>query len=117
MAVAARTLDVAEIVQSVGDMDPGKTTEQHASDRAKTLVNELNGGGRRVITAARDKLDDLQRALNARGDMLIGSINEYAALVQSSVEMAGIIMEPIDRLAKAVGDGVDQVPGRTITQG
>ena len=99
-----------------GAVDPGCTAESLAADRMRTLINECSLGGRRQLTEARDQLDDLMRALDARGEMLLAAVTEYAGFVQQAVEMKGIIIGPIEGLAKDVTTGLSPVPGKTVTQ-
>jgi hypothetical protein len=96
--------------------DAACTAETLAADRMKMLITECNMGGRRQLTEARDKIDDLMRALDARGEMLLAAVTEYAGFVQQAVEMKGIIMSPIESLAGEVSAGMTPVPGRTLTQ-
>lgn len=95
--------------------DPGCTAESLAADRMRTLINECSLGGRRQLTEARDQLDDLMRALDARGEMLLAAVTEYAGFVQQAVEMKGIIIGPIEGLAKDVSTGLSPMPARTVT--
>jgi hypothetical protein len=97
--------------------DPACTAETLAADRMKALINECSKGGRRQLTEARDKIDDLMRALDARGEMLTSAVTEYAGFVQQAVEMKSVIMGPIESLAGEVTLGLTAPgPGRTLTQ-
>ena len=97
--------------------DPACTAETLAADRMRTLINECSMGSRRQLTEARDKIDDLMRALDARGVMLTDAVTEYAGFVQQAVEMKGVIMGPIESLAGEVSLGLTPPgSGRTLTQ-
>lgn len=95
---------------------PSLSTEDMAADRMRTLVNDLSKGGRQQLTEARDQIDDLMRALDRRGELLLQGVAEYAAFVQQAVAMKGILMEPVGNLAEAIGKGMTPTPVRTLTQ-
>jgi hypothetical protein len=82
----------------------------------RTLINECSLGGRRQLTEARDQIDDLMRALDARGEMLLAAVTEYAGFVQQAVEMKGIIIGPIEELATDIATGLSPLPAKTVTQ-
>jgi hypothetical protein len=72
--------------------DATTTVEAVASERMKTLINDASASGRQQLTEARDKIDDLMRAPDARGKMLADSVTEYSGFVQQAVEMKSVIM-------------------------
>lgn len=105
---------VDQAVQEVNG-DPSMSIEQHALGRAEALVQEMTGGARRLITQARDTLDDLMRAHEAAGAALEAALNKYAADTTGSAKLVGVIMRPIEEHARIVGEGLKPAPGKTVT--
>jgi predicted lipoprotein len=91
------------------------TAESIAAQRMRSLIDECSLGGRRQLTEARDQIDDLMRALDQRGEMLLAAVTEFAGFVQQAVEMKKVIMGPIENLAGEVSAGLSPIPWRTVT--
>jgi hypothetical protein len=96
--------------------DRACTAEILAASRMKTLINECSLGGRSQLTEARDRIDELMHALDARGELLSGAVTQYAGLVQQALEVKGIIINPIENLAGDVNAALPGVPGPALAQ-
>ena len=60
------------------------TAELMAADRMRALIDQCSKGSRQQLTEARDKIDDLMRALDARGKLLADAVTEYSGALRTS---------------------------------
>ena len=77
-----------------------------AVDRGRNLVREMGSAARLQATGARDRIDQLLKALQDKEDALLAGIAEFAGQIEQTAEMVQTIMGPIEELAVQIEETV-----------